>query len=437
MMATNTSRIRRLVTLAVMINLLVAFNLADYKKVGGLNFFSPAQEVAMGQQYSRELNQKLDLVQDPFINDYISQIGRKLAAVSLRNDIEYHFFVVNSSEVNAFALPGGYIYVNRGLIEKADNESEIAGVIGHEIGHVVGRHATRQMSKKLLLAGIVLGAGAAVGAKSQKWGQIIQALGGVGVFLAAMKYSRDDERQADWLGLTEMNRAGYDPNGMVTFFQKLDQLSRNSASGGLAFLSTHPLPAERMHNMQQEMVNLPNPTDSVIHNTYSFKLCQNRLSGIPLPPNDQEKTLGAALASLDRPASSGQSSLPAVNQPAVARTLTVPGNVRWTDTGIDLVPGQIVEVTSHGRVYWKKNSQAWAPSSGAPGTGKGFWKPIPSVNTAALIGKIGDKTYKYFYIGEQLRFQVRTGGRLFLGINDDNPYDNRGAFTVTVRSGGW
>jgi Zn-dependent protease with chaperone function len=415
--------------------------LADYKKVGGgLNFFSEQQEIAMGREYSQQLNQKLDLIRDPFINQYINQIGQKLVQHSRRPDLEYNFFVVNSEEINAFALPGGFVYVNRGLIEAADTESELAGVVSHEIGHVVGRHSTKQMSKRLLLSGIVLGAGMAVGAKSEKWGDVVTALGGVGVFFASMKYSRDDERQSDWLGLTQMTRAGYDPNGMVSFFRKLDQLHDSRGGPGLAFMSTHPLPEERMRNMQREIQNLEYVPPSPVVTTMSFKQVQRSLSGFPPPPGNKEQTLSAALRSLDEGTATGSGGTTAssgysTGGRAQSRALSVPGNTVWVDTGIDVVEGQAVEIHAAGRVYWKKNSDAACSPAGAPGTGKGFWKPISSVNTGALIGKVGD-TYSYFYVGDQRAFRAPATGRLYLGINDDNPFDNRGGYNVQIRTGG-
>ncbi|MBN2430606.1 MAG: M48 family metalloprotease [Acidobacteria bacterium] len=431
----------RVYVLLVILTLAAVPGLADYKKVGGgLNFFSEQQEIAMGREYSQQLNQKLELIEDPFIHQYINQIGQKLVQQSLRPELKYQFFVVNSEEINAFALPGGFIYINRGLIEAADGENELAGVVSHEIGHVVGRHSTKQMSKKLLLSGIVLGAGMAVGAKSDKWGDVVTALGGIGVFFAAMKYSRDDERQADWLGLTQMTRSGYDPNGMVSFFQKLEQLHGSSGGAGLAFMSTHPLPAERMRNMQQEIQNLDHVAANPVVTTYSFRQVQRKLAGLPPPPREKEQTLSAALRSLDQGTSTARagSSPPAGATPAMraqSRALTVPGNTVWVDTGIDVVQGQAVEIRASGRVFWKKNSNETCSPAGAPGTNKGFWKPISSVNTGALIAKVGD-TYSYFYIGEQRSFQAPATGRLFLGINDDNPFDNRGGYNVQIRTGG-
>ncbi|MCX6620948.1 MAG: M48 family metallopeptidase [Acidobacteria bacterium] len=267
---------------------------------GGLNFFSVEEESAMGRRYSAEMNRKLDLIEDPRIAGYVTRLGRRLAADSRAPGVEYRFFVVNTREVNAFAMPGGFIYVNRGLIELAATESELAGVIGHEIGHVVGRHSTKQMSKQLLLAGIVMATTAAVGTRSQRWAQVVGTLGGVGVFFAAMKHSRNDERQSDWLGLENMNRSGYDPRGLMTFFEKLDQTAKGKGGGtGLAFLSSHPVPAERVRNMESEIALLGSTANAAAVDPAGFAACREQLRAIPLPAGGKDKTLGSALAQLD------------------------------------------------------------------------------------------------------------------------------------------
>lgn len=416
----------------------------DYKKVGGgLNFFSAEQEAAMGKQYADELNQKLELVADPFVTQYINQIGQKLVANSFNPGQPYQFFVVNTREVNAFALPGGFIYVNRGLIEQAGSESELAGVIGHEIGHVAARHSTKQLSKKLLLAGAVMGTGAAVGTKSEKWSQLIMAAGGIGTFFATMKFSRDDERQADWLGLTNLGKAGYDPAGMITFFQKLDTLSKKSGGGpGLAFMSTHPLPAERVRNMQNEIKMLEARPEQPVVNTRSFDRCRSRLDSIPLPPPKEEKTLSNALLSLNHQSGGNQStgtSSPAVSSPAapvrpVTRSFQVPGDTVWLDTGLTVTAGDRIEIQAGGQIVYRKDGSTCGPA-GAPGTGKGFWKPLPSANTGALIGRLGSSAYQYIVIGTGGAWIAGRDGQLFLGINDDNSFDNKGVFQVTITIG--
>jgi len=434
-------RIHQLVVFAIIVALVLSAPLADQKKfqpekIGkGLNFFSQGQEVEMGRSYSSQLNGKVTLVNDPEITRYVEQMGRRLVAVSLRQDLEYQFFVVNTKEVNAFALPGGFIYVNRGLIETTDNESELAGVIGHEIGHVVGKHSLKQLSKKLLLAGITVGAGLAISAKSKKWGDIVSIAGGIGVFFASLKYSRDDEREADWLGLTELHRAGYNPWGMVTFFEKLE-----SQSGGgrmPAFLSTHPLPRERKANMRQQIAELNLGEPQNMRASREFERCRTRLGALWSPPPDQEKTLGNALAALETEngAAGGdrQTGVQGGSQRSFLGSFTVPGDSTWVDTGIDLGVGDLVEISAAGNVYWKKNSEESCGPAGVPG--KGFWKPISKANTGALIGKVGAGSVNFFVIGSEFRSQVTEDGRLFLGINDDNNFDNRGEFKVRIHVG--
>jgi hypothetical protein len=347
---------------------------------------------------------------------------------------------VNSKEVNAFALPGGFLYVNRGLIETADNESELAGVLGHEIGHVAGKHSLKQISKQLLLMGIVLGTGLAVSTKSKRWGEVIMAGGGIGIMFAALKYSRDDERQSDWLGLESMTKAGYDPQGMMTIFQKLDRIAKQGSGGpGLAFLRTHPAPEERVRNMEREIQALEYVSSNPIQNTPQFDRCKRMFAMLPAPPPGQDKTLSAALASLDAGASTGTE--PSFEKPARApsystpTSIVIPGNSNWIDTGINVSRGQIIEIRSWGRVYWIKNSDEWCGPDGAPGTNKGFWKPISKVNTGALVGKIGSNSTNYFAIGASNTLRINMSGRLYLGINDDNNLDNRGSFNARIRIG--
>lgn len=406
------------------------------EKIGkGLNFFSRNQEIDMGRSYSSQLNGKLDLVDDPQITQYVERVGRRLVEASMRRDLEYRFFVVNTKEINAFALPGGFIYVNRGLIERADNESELAGVIGHEIGHVVGKHSLKQLSKKLLLAGITVGAGLAVSAKSKKWGEVVAIAGGVGVFFASLKYSRDDEREADWLALTELDKAGYSPWGMVSFFEKLE--SDSKGRGLPAFLSTHPLPRERKANMRQQIADLNIGERGSLPSSREFEVCRKRLTALWSPLPGREKTLSNALAALQTETGSEdegrRAGLQRGSQEAAVRSLTVPGDATWIDTGLDLAAGSLLEIDAAGKVYWKKNSAESCGPDGVPG--KGFWKPIASANTGALIGKIGRASTDYFVIGSEFRGRVTEAGRLFLGINDDNNFDNRGELRVRIQVG--
>jgi len=234
--------------------------------------------------------------------------------------------------------------------------------------------------------------------------------------------------------LKEMTAAGYDPKGMVTFFKKLDALSKKGGHGpGLAFLSTHPLPTERIHNMENEIKHLEYLPPTPIKNTYLFKLCQARLAKIPLPPKDKTKSLNNALREVDN-------SLGSIKKSRVKRErgysftkfYTLQGKTPWLDTGIALQQGDEITVVARGKVFWKKHSTQWCTPDGAPGTKKGFWKPLPKINTGALIGKIGRSSYQYFLIGSYKRFISNKSGRFFIGVNDDNNFDNRGYYQVKI-----
>jgi len=432
------SRVQQLVALLALVLLVHATPLGDKdkwqpEKIGkGLNFFSQNQEIELGRSYSSQLNGELELINDPHITGYVEEMGRRIVGVSLRRDLDYRFFVVNTKEVNAFALPGGFIYVNRGLIETTESESELAGVIGHEIGHVVGKHSLKQLSKKLLLAGITVGAGMAVGAKSKKWGQVVSIAGGIGVFFAALKYSRDDEREADWLALTELDKAGYDPWGMVQFFEKLEGTTKGGHMP--AFLSTHPLPAERKANMRRQIAEMKLGQPGLAASSRGFDVCRSRLATLSAPPPGRDKTLSNALAALQsKTESSGEER--EVNPArrsgqSLLESVTIPGDSLWIDTGVDVTSEDLLEVEASGQVFWKKNSDESCGPDGVPG--KGFWKPISKANTAALVGKVGQNSGNYFLVGSKCSRRMDEEGRLFLGINDDNNFDNRGKFEVRI-----
>ncbi len=425
----NMMRNFRKILFILFLNLFLLFPLLkDLSKVdGGLNFFSTKSEVALGERYNAELQRKLPIIHDREISEYINMLGYKLVEHCKRKDITYHFYVVNTSDVNAFAVPGGFIYVYRGLIDLCSNEGELAGVVGHEIGHIVARHSMKQLSKKLLIAGILSGATFAISRKSRKWAQIISLAGGVGFFLTELKYSRDDERQADYLGIQEMYEAGYDPYCMVSFFKKMEKLSKKSKTGSYpAFLRTHPLTKERIRNAINEIEKL-DYSGGGVKNSISFNYFKDEFRYLPPPQKNV----------LSRNSSRGLSGGESSNYPesygrrSFSKQFIVPGNTVWKNSGIYLKKGDIVEIYARGRIYWKKKSYESCTPDGAPGTKGGFFKPISSELTGTLIGKIGNS--KYFRIGSYRKFRVKVNGYLYLGINDDNPFDNRGKYFVKIR----
>ena len=220
-------------------------------RISDINIFTDAQEVQLGKQFSREIEKEVKIYSDPIVTAYIDQLGQHLANHSQRQHITYHFKVVNTDDVNAFAVPGGYLYVNIGLIRAAANESELAGVIGHEIGHVVGKHGVKQMTRQLGLAAM---AQLALGENQSKLKQMVANLAAGGVL---MKYSRDAEREADGYAVQEMYDAGIDPEGMATFFEKLLNLQKGKPSKLKQLFSTHPPTTERIAAVRSHIAKLP------------------------------------------------------------------------------------------------------------------------------------------------------------------------------------
>ncbi|PYV43408.1 MAG: peptidase M48 [Acidobacteria bacterium] len=244
---------------------------------------SEQQEIELGREASKKVETEMPMLPAGDITDYVSRLGQSLVRYSHRSNLKYSFKVVNSPEINAFALPGGSIYVNRGLLEAADNESEVAGVFGHEISHVVARHSADQM-KKVGIANLILGGlGAALGGKGGAMAGITKLGAELGTNAAFMKFSRDDERQADELGARNVYDAGYNPEGMVTFFEKLEHLRQSEPRKLETFFSTHPSPSERVANVSHEIRAFPRK-ENLKTDSPDFHTLKSRLNKLPKPP---------------------------------------------------------------------------------------------------------------------------------------------------------
>src|SRR5215213_9653101 len=214
---------------------------------------STQQEVQMGQSYAQQINAQLPIVADPEINRYINVLGDSIAKLTDERNLDWHFFVVDSKEVNAFAVPGGFIYVNRGLIERAQNMSQLAGVLGHEIGHVTRRHSVHQMEKQQgANIGVTLACVLTSVCNNQAAGALIN-VGGGAVFA---KFSRDDEAQADVEGVKNVVRAGIDPRGIPEMFQILLNERASSPSSVSSFFATHPLEEDRIQASQAQIAKI-------------------------------------------------------------------------------------------------------------------------------------------------------------------------------------
>lgn len=251
----------------------------DVTKIGergigkGMNFYSIEKEEALGKEMSQEVEQSVKLIKDPVLNEYINRLGQNLV---LHSDAKVPFTIkiIDSDEINAFALPGGYFYVNTGLIMAADSESELAGVMAHEIAHVAARHATRNMTKTELwnLASIpLIFVGGPVG-------YAVQQAAGLALPMGMLKFSRDAEREADLLGLEYEYATGYDPSSFVSFFEKLKAEQKHKKNFIAKAFSTHPMTEDRVNRAEKEIEELLPARPQYVVDTSEFQEMKARLA---------------------------------------------------------------------------------------------------------------------------------------------------------------
>jgi predicted Zn-dependent protease len=220
----------------------------------GFNLFSKEQDVQLGQENAAQVRKQMQIVNDPFLKEYVNRVGQKLAhsQEAQESGFPFSFEVVADPSINAFALPGGPMFINTGLLKAVDNEAQLAGVMGHEMSHVILRHGTNQASKQNLIQLPALLGGQLAG--GSLIGSLTRAGIGVGAHSVLFKFSRTAESQADLMGSHLMAEAGYDPNEMARFFNKLNS---QGGSRHLEFLSDHPNPENRERAIQQEVTRMP------------------------------------------------------------------------------------------------------------------------------------------------------------------------------------
>ena len=209
-----------------------------------LSLISEEGEISLGQETDGEIQRQYGVYADPALTAYITAVGQKMAPLTHRPNLKYTFQVLDTSVVNAFAVPGGYIYVTRGLLAMMNSEAELATVLGHELGHVNARHSIRRMSEMILIQ-----VGLAIGSLINDTFAELAGVASIGIQLLYLKFSRDDERQADALGVDYARKASYNPGPIIDFFASLQKLGDLQGGHSLpGFLSTHPLEAERIKN---------------------------------------------------------------------------------------------------------------------------------------------------------------------------------------------
>jgi beta-barrel assembly-enhancing protease len=232
---------------------LVGFLAAGCGSAGGggdFNLISIQEEWQLGQQLSAEIARQVRINNDPALNAYVRNMGQRIVAQTNMANLPWNFYVVDDPSINAFAVPGGHVYVHTGLIANADNAAELAGVMGHEISHVLARHSTEQISRQYglqILAGLVLGQ------NPNQLAQIVASIVGTG---ALARFSREAEREADELGIRAMHAAGYNPAGMASMFEELLEQRQGSPGRVEQFFSTHPLTEDRIRDSRNRAQQL-------------------------------------------------------------------------------------------------------------------------------------------------------------------------------------
>jgi Zn-dependent protease with chaperone function len=334
----STHRYAKLLSALVVTAALTASSAAQTRITAPANKYSPAQDVQLGQEAAAEARKELPMLNDDRVDDYVEQVGRRLVsaipAEFRHSEFRFTFDVVNQKEINAFALPGGPMFLNRGMIEASKNEAEMAGVMAHEISHVALRHGTAQATKGEkfqigAIAGQVLGA--IVGGTA---GSIIAQGSQFGLGTYFLKYSREYETQADILGSQIMARAGYDPRNMANMFKTIEA---QGGRGGPEWMSSHPNPGNRYNtiNREAQMVQVNGSLGN--GNQAEFQAVRGRLGGMSLALTQQQiargqgrnapvGTSGRTAVRVDPPSSQYRS-----YSPANFLRVAVPAN--WSQVG--------------------------------------------------------------------------------------------------------
>jgi len=251
----------------------------------GWNLFSPQDDIKVGLDNSKEAEQQLPILKDQKVENYLNTLGKHLAEFAPGEKYPYQFKCVNVADINAFALPGGYVYVNRGLIQTADNEAQLAGVMGHEISHVALRHGTSQVTKAMAPQLGVAVLGSVLG--DSTLGKLITAAGAFSMNSLLLRYSRTDESQADVLGVQIAHDAGYDPRALAQFFLVLEEEEKKMGAPP-EFFSNHPSPEHRIERVNEEIEKMGGPPPNAKTDSAEFREIRRYLFSLPPAPKQSQ-----------------------------------------------------------------------------------------------------------------------------------------------------
>ena len=212
-------------------------------------YYSTEREVKLGKSIARQIEEEYDFIDDPLIQDRVEKIGEKIVGVCDRQEINYHFYVLDEEEENAYALPGGFVYIHKGLLDKISTDDELAAILAHEVGHIVARHSVKKLQavmgysflRVLIAVAPVKGSGSAVRGADLAFTEILAG------------YSREDEMLADQLAARYTERAGYDPHAMLSVLEKLQEINRKRPLQPIAYYKTHPYVPDRIRVVKQEL----------------------------------------------------------------------------------------------------------------------------------------------------------------------------------------
>ena len=221
---------------------------------GTFNMYTLEAEQNLGRKFARDIERREKIIDDPVVSEFVNRIAQNLARNS-DSKIPVTAKVIDSKVVNAMALPGGYVFVNSALMELARDESELAGVLGHEIAHVAARHGARSVTRASAANAATLALGAILGAQGKKT-EVVYAIAEIGLPMAFLRFSRDFERQADFLGVQYLYAAGYDPLGMVQFFERMAALQKRKGNSVSGLFQSHPLTRGRIRRVQKAIDEL-------------------------------------------------------------------------------------------------------------------------------------------------------------------------------------
>ena len=250
----------------------------------GWDLFSPDQDIQIGKRLAAQVPKQMTLLDNRRVDGYLNQLGQRLAAHAPGYKYPYEYRCVNSAAINAFALPGGYIYIDRGVIQAASDEAELAGVMAHETAHVALRHGTSQASKAYVAeipAALLSGW---LGNNSSLGSTIVQMTTGFVMNSVFLKYSRDDESQADILGTQILYDSGYDPRALARFFETIEAKSKSQP---IEFFSDHPNPDHRIERVMEEVTKLGGPPSGYKEDSPQFYEIQKYVDNLPPPPKKQ------------------------------------------------------------------------------------------------------------------------------------------------------